>query len=272
MIIKPPIFIKPIHGHPLGPAGGLVAGYVMNEGSGSIVQDLSGNGNVGTNNGGEWIAGKFGPALNLVDTNSDYIDMGGAIVQGVPMSVSFWFKMNTLPEVGAFYTLFAIGDVGAASDILRVFYRPIDNNYLVAQQYDGVSSGAAAENVALSAGVWYHVVAVFATDNSRLLYRNGVLVATNTNAVDALITQDYTQVGRLDWDGGPIQYADCVFDNISVYNRALSASEITLLYREPFCMFDRDPIELWSAATLGAPPVGNAGIMTCNTGFWGATY
>ena len=58
-------------------------------------------------------------------------------------------------------------------------------------------------------------------------------------------------------------------DHTLFYKRILSASEISLLYREPFCMFERDPIELWSAATLGAPPVGNLGIMTTNTGFWG---
>jgi len=56
-----------------------------------------------------------------------------------------------------------------------------------------------------------------------------------------------------------------------IYNRILSASEIAQLYREPFCMFDRDPIELWTGAMGGGvPPVGNAGIMTCNAGYWGA--
>ena len=36
-----------------------------------------------------------------------------------------------------------------------------------------------------------------------------------------------------------------------IFNRALSAGEVALLYREPFCMFARTPIELWAAATQG---------------------
>ena len=53
--------------------------------------------------------------------------------------------------------------------------------------------------------------------------------------------------------GDNLREFEGLIDNVVYWNRALTASEIALLYREPFCMFEQDPIELWSAATLGAP-------------------
>ena len=49
----------------------LVAAYAFNEGSGSTVADLSGNGNVGTPSGALWTtAGKFGSALAFNGSNA----------------------------------------------------------------------------------------------------------------------------------------------------------------------------------------------------------
>ena len=53
------------------PAGGLVAAYGFNEGTGSTAADLSGNGNTGTLSNAAWsAAGKFGGALSFNGTNA----------------------------------------------------------------------------------------------------------------------------------------------------------------------------------------------------------
>jgi hypothetical protein len=73
--------------------------------------------------------------------------------------------------------------------------------------------------------------------------------------------------------GGNTEFMAGHVDVPTIYNRALSASEIIQLYREPVIMFERDPIELWVGSTsIEEPPVGAAGIMTTNTGFWGPTF
>ena len=52
----------PINGtHPL--AKGLVGCWVMNENSGNVVQDLSGNVRTGTITGAVWVAGEYGHAV-----------------------------------------------------------------------------------------------------------------------------------------------------------------------------------------------------------------
>ena len=74
--LKPPLGARLIPGHPL--ANGLVGCWLMNEGSGNKVYDLSGNGNSGTlTNGPEWKANyiKGGISLTPVHTrcsNGDY--------------------------------------------------------------------------------------------------------------------------------------------------------------------------------------------------------
>jgi len=63
MILKPRLFIKPNLGHPL--ARGLVGYWLMNEGSGNKVFDLSGNGNTGTfTNSVDLQPGESGPVLH----------------------------------------------------------------------------------------------------------------------------------------------------------------------------------------------------------------
>src|SRR5262245_24176096 len=55
---------------------GLVGAYAFDEGSGTTVADLSGNGNTGTLNGATWTtAGRFGKALAFNGTSS-YVDLG----------------------------------------------------------------------------------------------------------------------------------------------------------------------------------------------------
>src|SRR5690348_15683757 len=50
---------------------GLVAAYGFNEGSGTSVNDISGNGNTGTITGATWSgSGKFGGALSFDGTSS----------------------------------------------------------------------------------------------------------------------------------------------------------------------------------------------------------
>src|SRR5262249_48117924 len=50
---------------------GLVAAYGFNEGAGTVLTDISGNGNTGTISGATWTtAGKFGGALQFNGTNA----------------------------------------------------------------------------------------------------------------------------------------------------------------------------------------------------------
>ena len=259
MILKPSIFTKLMRGHPL--ARGLVGCWLFNEGSGGQVFDLSGNNHPGTFvNTPTWVPGKFGPAIDFVDTDSDYIDVlnlpEGFITP--PCTVIVWLKCDVLPSVrGDEYTLFRYATLAHNTERyqIRIEDSGANTNKLLATvSVNGETSDAFGPS-AIIAGRWHQAVFVSESSTVHKIYMDAVVGGTATAAFPA-ITTPKLQFG--------VNYYDVLRDYIwgqidipSVYNRALCVSEIALLYREPFCMFERDPIELWAAATQGgkAPTV-----------------
>jgi len=253
MILKPRLFRKPRKGH--WATKGLVGFWLFNEGSGNKVFDLSGNGNTGTFAAGaaspSWAPGKFGPCLSF--DGGDYVDLPDAFFDLPQRSVSIWFYTDTLNTGMVFNS--------GKGDFNRWYMWP---------QNDGtIDITIAASDGTLSIGYsvkeWVHFVATY--DGSRKkAYINGVLAYDQ--AESRLSGANNVTIGS--YNEGFSQHWTGLIDNLAIYNRPLSAFEIPKLYRESFCMFERDPIELWSAATLGAaPPAGMAGAMTTNTGYWG---
>ena len=81
--------------------------------------------------------------------------------------------------------------------------------------------------VSLATGVWYHVAWTY--DQSAMkLYVNGLPVATNVVGAHAIAASSSSL--RLSGDDNNHVYFDGLIDEPSVYNRALSASEIAAIY------------------------------------------
>lgn len=233
---------KPILGeqidwsHPL--ASGLVGCWLMNEGSGSTVQDLSGNGKHGTLGATTWAAGKFGSCLGF--DGGDTINITGFSLSG-SYTWSFWVCSTDTTantdlfdcQTGRMIVLWR------QSDMLTLY----DGNY----RYFGSTPSSG----------WHHVVFVAsATTLTCSCYMDGV---------QSGITRTYTPVNI----GGSVaigsrysgddNYFNGLMSSCAIYNRALSASEIAQLYREPFGMIVQDRPELY--VTAEAPAGGGQFIM-----------
>src|SRR3954451_20951423 len=60
-----------------GPAPGLVAAYSFDQGSGTVLDDASGNNHLGAISGATWVTGgRYGGALSFNGTNAS-VDLGG---------------------------------------------------------------------------------------------------------------------------------------------------------------------------------------------------
>jgi len=254
--MKPPPSARLIRGNRL--AQGLIGYWLMNEGAGDKVFDLSGNGNIGTFvNGPIWAAGKFGSAVSFSGTNDQRIS--------VP------FTRGTSPLISETLVVWVkpIG-VNTANDnqgILTIAQYDKSANARLSFATDGVTpsvystlSVASASFVgsALSLGVWYQIVGVFdatsATTMIASLYVNGVFVGSDTGSGDYFYAADSILFGIS--KGYYDRVLKGYIDHGLVYNRALSASEIAQLYREPFCMFERKARTALMMPSVGAPPVG----------------
>ncbi len=237
---------KPRLGTPLNPyhplARGLVGFWLFNEGSGNKVFDLSGNGltfssNIVTNFP-TWVMGKYGPSLAF-DGPFDNLYLPSTVFPTIPLpwTINFWIRF---PVVGSDERVidFASG---------RLIFR-LAGTVNVMEVYDGSWRQSA---VSIAADTWYYMSLVGLSASSCKLYINAVEDNITVDSLSAL--GGSVGVGAHNTAGSFFGMIN--LSHFSIYNRALSASEITQHQREPFAMFGDDPIELWAFESGEEPSV-----------------
>ncbi len=237
-ILKPARGIQLNKSHPL--ARGLVGYWLFNEGSGNKVFDLSGNGNEGTITGTapSWYGGKFGFVVMLPGTD-EYItvtDFPG-ILGG--FSISMWIKQN------AYVDGCGLLDANGGTDYLFGYFKGNKVRFYVGGFTQFVESSKTDFNTDLN---WRHIAGTYDGATIRL-YINGVIHGTTkASAVGSSGAETSFEIGVYNLT----TYFDGFIDIPSFYKRALSAPEIALIYRKPFCMFER---AVSPALFFYAPPV-----------------
>jgi hypothetical protein len=200
---------------------GLVAAYGFEEGSGSTLNDNSGNSNNGTlQNGPSWVTnGKFGKALrfdggndrvSIPDSNSLDLTTGMTLEAWVyPTSIESGWDAILIKEYGSgpTYSILANGDGNTP-------YTYISSNNI------GYGAGG---GTTLPVNSWTHVAATFDGATIRL-FLNGTQVKTVSFSGAIQVSARELFIGGstfLSNEGFP-----GVIDEVRIYNRALSASEI----------------------------------------------
>ena len=196
---------------------GLVAAYGFEEGTGAVSADASGNNLTATISGATWARGKFGNALKF-NGYSDWVTIADAaplhLTSG--MTLSAWvhpidpipsWSMIVLKETSNHfsYALYASASQGPGGYILS-----------------GGVEYSAGQPQDLPRFAWSHVAAAY--DGATMsLYVNGALVASTPFAVPIDPSTDVLRIGGNSiWD----EYFSGLIDEVRVYNRSLSASEI----------------------------------------------
>ena len=247
-------------------ARGLVGYWLMNEGGGNTVYDISGNGNHGTLNGDtSWTAGKYGSCLSF-DGTGDYVNLGDiGVDEGVlGLSVSTWVKVNavtpTSPE-------FIASRYGTGPDIWYLQHETDDDvSFVVYNNSSNMGIGRKANG--LGDTNWHHVVGIYNGSNV-LLYVDGVLGTKTQGALSGPTKTGATTPLTIGSDLGLAYEVNGSIDNVMIYNRALSAREIQSLYADPFQLLGQ-PKELYVSAGE-APPAGNGQvipIMITSASWW----
>ena len=192
---------------------GLAAAYSFNEGLGSSAGDASGNGNAGAVGSASWITtGRFGNALSF--------NGAGARVT-VPDSASLDLTSAMTLEAWVFPT--------AGGGWRDVIYKGPDDIYFLESSSDSgapATGGTFASPIfgssALPLNVWSHLAATY--DGATLrLFVGGVQVSSRP-----VLAPIATSTGALTIGGDALygQHFAGRIDEVRVYGRALSASEI----------------------------------------------
>lgn len=226
--------------------------------SGGAATDI-GRGNNGTLLGGATVAsGRFGKAFNFNGSGA-YIKIGNPANLNFgtgPFSLDAWFMWN--------------GGGTSASNIIRKSNYPVSGNGAgywlragtsegkqILEFFTGETVGNANQPrgrvaIPINSKVWYRVVATRDGSGAMKLYVNGELKGT-AQASDANTTSGAPfTIGAWDDRFGAREFFSGLIEEVSVYDRALTSSEIQSMYK--------DLRQTLAAKDSGVPFPGN-----CNT-------
>ncbi|HVS82090.1 MAG TPA: LamG-like jellyroll fold domain-containing protein [Pyrinomonadaceae bacterium] len=216
----------------LTPPSGLISWYTGDDNP----FDIFGT-NHGTLQGGATFGnGKVGRAFSMAG-GSDFVSLGNPATLKLTRSITIdaWINPNTL-------------SAGQLEDLVTKWSQDTtcgsgtSNSYFLALQDNGVNGvtellgvinqpttgSAALIGGNIPAGVWSHVAMTYdQASGAFALYVNGVSVASSTVATTGLCTSNIqVQFGSEDSNQGPSRRYSGRLDEVEIFNRALSASEI----------------------------------------------
>ncbi|MDP2934037.1 MAG: LamG domain-containing protein [bacterium] len=204
---------------------GLVGYWSFNEGNGTIAGDSSGNGNNGTLSGTTiptWVDGKRGKALNF--SGDDYVESINnlGISGGSPWTIEAWVKYTSANA--DHNNIVSIGKQGINLHIFGI-NTDADNTQIRTNVW-GDNVANIETGFDLTAG-FVQIVSAYDGTNVKI-YANGNLILTKAYAF--VLDDDKVWIGGKT-GGYAGQYSKTVIDDVRIYNRALSATEIQALYK-----------------------------------------
>ena len=213
---------------------GLVGYWSLNEGTSTIAHDFSGNGNNGTLSGSTlptWTSGKLGNALSFSHSSSQYVSLPN--IASSNQSISAWiYNTSFASGVNPDYGHDPVAKGYDAENGYFGFYIDGGDHTVAALARTSASGAFSAVSLsALNPNTWYFVTAT--KDGSNLkLYVNGVLQNT-TPYSGTDISSSAWSIGRQNDPGAPQYdyYFDGLIDEVRIYNRALTATEVAGLYQ-----------------------------------------
>ncbi|MEU6428664.1 LamG-like jellyroll fold domain-containing protein [Microbispora sp. NPDC046973] len=200
------------------PVPGLVAAYGMEEGTGALVTDATGQNNNGTGSNIDWANGKYGKALSFNGTSSWVTVQDAASLRlTTGMTLSAWVNPATVTDwrsvlakelstEGVSYTLYASNGAGPAGWVQT---SPEDFSTV---------SGTSP----LPVNTWSHLALTY--DGTALrMFVNGQQVAQKASSGSLYDDGSPLHIGGNDAWG---EFFSGLIDEVRIYNRAQSAAEI----------------------------------------------
>jgi hypothetical protein len=197
--------------------------WPLDETSGTIAVDASGNGNNGTVASATWSTnGRIKGCLNFNGVNN-YVGVYRDVVDD--FSIAFWVKTTATGGTGQWYNGDGLvdGSVGAGANDF--------GTALVGKLFAfgvGNPDTTLVSSTPVNDGLWHYCVATRAQSTGAMqLYVDGVLQASGAGSTNPLTVPPYLRFGGIQSGGG---FLNGSLDEIKIYDRALGNLEIAALY------------------------------------------
>jgi hypothetical protein len=188
--------------------------------SGLTWYDVSGYNNNGTLTNGPTYSG----ASIVFDGTDDYVSFGNKNNLGSePFTINTWF--NHIPD-GDYQGVITKGTGSGIGIGYRILVTPDGRAYFDVS--DNVTSNVFISNTGVGSNTWVNVVLVRESSNTFKGYINGVLDKTETKTVGSCTTSYDLRIGG-QFDAPQYAFKGSI-SIASIYNRALSASEVLQNY------------------------------------------
>lgn len=240
---------KPILGrqinwsHPL--AKGLVGCWLANEGSGPLydITQYQRDYIMTLYAGANWTSGKYGHAINYASSSSQYAQVDKCPLTAWGFTIACWFLSVDITNQQVF---FWVGDSALTAD--HCYLNLKNGTDVIATYAPGGTAANATATKSYSANTWHLAVAAF-DDAWCKVWLDGGNSAVASGITKPWMIPDRTGLGRA-CDASPGYHLDGKIGVAYIWNHVLTDLQVAQLYREPFCMFKKDPIELWATVTV----------------------
>ena len=173
-------------------------------------------------------------AMKFNGSQQDYLKINngnsGGIIHGFPFSFSAWFKTSGPSEGTDEMVLINIANPNYASKYYGICIRKYSDSYkpvIVAR--NGSSERVKSYNQNLADDTWHHITGVFTSSNSRKIYIDGEYRGASTSEMQFDEGSTISAIGRWE-DKTPSSYFNGLMDNICIWDKALSDTEVKEYY------------------------------------------
>jgi hypothetical protein len=222
-------------------SAGLIAHYPFN----GNANDESVNSNDGTVNGATLTNDRFGNANSAYsfDGTNDYLDIGqNPSLYSQNLTISAWFKRGS---TGTIQTILDTRDVDVGSKTYNYHFVLVDDKlYGVFGRTTWAWKEEMPANTPIIDTTDWHHAAMTVMGTTLTYYLDGstdgsydIVAPINIRVPLVDNVDNHVDIGRFNvkagYGGSPDFYWDGLMDDVRIYNRALSSTEITALYNEP---------------------------------------
>jgi hypothetical protein len=224
----------------LGPAAppaadGLVLALGFDEASGTVATDSSASAKNGTIRQAARVAGKFGGALQF-DGFDDWVTVADTTASPLDLTTGMTLEAWVNPAVMSGWETVLMKERGIAGEGLLSYAlyahdgaplslgRAVPAGYVRVAPVASTTDRAVRGTTKLALNTWTHLATTYDGTNQRF-YVNGVLVGTTAGTGSIAVSNGAIRIGGNASSTG--EFFQGLIDEVRVYNRALTAAEIT---------------------------------------------